>query len=42
VGSSWVLYLGFNLATYVYSLVYLEARSTFFLIYITLLIKKIK
>jgi hypothetical protein len=39
VGYSWVLYLGFNWATYVYSLVYLEAHALF-LIYITLLIKK--
>jgi hypothetical protein len=39
LGSPWVLYLGFNWATYVYSLVYLEALGAFFLIY-TLLIKK--
>jgi hypothetical protein len=38
LGSPWVLYLGFNWATYVYSLVYLEALGAF-LIY-TLLIKK--
>jgi hypothetical protein len=30
VGSSWVLYLGFNWATYVYPLVYLEALGAFF------------
>jgi hypothetical protein len=44
VGYSWVLYLGFNWATYVYSLVYLEAHDAFFYIYIyiTLLIKKKK
>jgi hypothetical protein len=35
VGSPWVLYLGFNWATYVYSLVYLEAFGAFFHIYIT-------
>jgi hypothetical protein len=33
VGSSWVLYLGFNWATYVYPLVYLEAHDVFFYIY---------
>jgi hypothetical protein len=33
VGYSWVLYLGFNWATYVYSLVYLEAHGAFFDIY---------
>jgi hypothetical protein len=35
VGYFWVLYLGFNWATYVYSLVYLEALDAFFYIYIT-------
>jgi hypothetical protein len=35
LGSPWVLYLGFNWATYVYSLVYLEALGAFFDIYIT-------
>jgi hypothetical protein len=35
LGSPWALYLGFNWATYVYSLVYLEALGAFFDIYIT-------
>jgi hypothetical protein len=35
VGYFWVLYLGINWATYVYSLVYLEALGAFFDIYIT-------
>jgi hypothetical protein len=42
VGSPWVLYLGFNWATYVYSLVYLEAFGAFFDIYITYHKKKKK
>jgi hypothetical protein len=41
LGSPWVLYLGFNWATYVYSLVYLEASATFFDIYITYQKKKL-
>jgi hypothetical protein len=40
VGYFWVLYLGFNWATYVYSLVYLEALGAFFDIYITYQKKK--
>jgi uncharacterized membrane-anchored protein YitT (DUF2179 family) len=42
LGSPWVLYLGFNWATYVYSLVYLEALGAFFDIYITYQKKKKK
>jgi hypothetical protein len=43
VGSSWVLYLGFNWATCVYSLVYLEAHvaSFFFLFFFNLYIYNI-